>query len=209
MQLSGVSGRRFVSSLEVMRMFDVVDAGSEQSRQVPRPAYVQILRQAVTLRVAVGTAVVVGLGLAVIAASYASTFDPPEESWLTFGVRQIGAGLLVVAIVNVVLQIFIERYRQQLSGGLESFLREDITNDLRQIRADIEQQANVLLDGSTTLAALGTAGVSEATHPGPKRPKPSNTTWRLLASGRSASWVSRSTTSYEAISMRIFTQCGG
>ncbi|HEY3140639.1 MAG TPA: hypothetical protein VGJ86_05900 [Acidimicrobiales bacterium] len=76
--------------------------------------------------------------------------------------REIGAGLLVVAIANVVLQVFIERYRQQLSSGLDSFVKDDVTAELRQIRGDIRGQTRALLEGSTTLAALGSAGVSRA-----------------------------------------------
>jgi hypothetical protein len=132
-----------------------------QPWRVSRPAYIKVLREAVTLRVVIGTLIVVGLGLVVIAVSYTSAFDPPDDSWLTFSVRQIGAGFLVVAIVNLVLQVFVERYRQQLSGGLESFLKEDVTQDLRRIQADINDQAQVLLDGSATLAALVTSGVSQ------------------------------------------------
>ena len=128
--------------------------------QVPRKTYIKILRYAVTLRMAIGTLVVVLLGLAVIAFSYSPVFDPPDHSWLTFGVRQIGSGLLVAAIVNIVLQVLIERHRQQLSTGLETFIKTDVNRDLQGIRADIEGQAKVLLAGSATLAALGASGIS-------------------------------------------------
>jgi hypothetical protein len=132
----------------------------EQFPQVTQNAYIKILRDVVTLRMIIGTVAVVILGLAVIAASYLPVFDPPDRSWLTFGVRQIGSGLLVVAIVNVVLQVFVERHRQQLSGGLENFIKKDVNRDLQEIRTNIEDQAQVLLAGSATLAALGTCGVS-------------------------------------------------
>lgn len=146
-------------------MSDVAKADPEQQEQpaqrVPRPDYVRLLRDAVTLRVAIGTVLVVGIGVAVIALSYGPFFDPPDRSWVTFSVRQIGSGLLVVAIVNLILQVFIERYREQLSRGLERFIEQDVTRDLKQIRAGIRRQAKVLLDGSTTLAALGASGVSQ------------------------------------------------
>lgn len=133
----------------------------EQPKTVPRPAYITVLRDALSLRMTIGTVVVVSLGLGVIALSYTSPFDPPDTSWLTFGVREIGAGLLVVAIANVVLQVFIERYRQQLSSRLDSFVKDDVTAELQEIRTDIAGQTHALLTGSTTLAALGTAGVSK------------------------------------------------
>jgi hypothetical protein len=128
---------------------------------VPRPAYISTLRESVSLRMAVGTAVVVGLGLAIIAVSFAPFFPDPDDSWLTFGVREIGAGLLTVAIVNVVLQVFIERNRQQLTRGLEDFLKDDVTADLHQIRSEIGGQTEALLQGSSTLAALGSRGVHQ------------------------------------------------
>jgi len=143
-------------------MSDAVKASQErQAALVPRPDYVKVLRDAVTMRVVVGTAVVMGVGLGLIALSYRPFFESPDGSWVTFSVRQIGAGLLVVAIVNLILKVFIERYREQLSRGLERFLEEDVTKDLRQIKTDIKRQATVLLDGSTTLAALGASGVSQ------------------------------------------------
>lgn len=131
----------------------------QQPQGVPRPAYVKVLSHVMSLRMAIGTVIVMGLGLAVIAISFAPPFDDANDSWFTFGVREIGAGLLTVAIVNVVLQVFIERYRQQLTHGLEDFVKDDVTADLRRIRADISGQSQALLDGSATLAALGASGV--------------------------------------------------
>jgi hypothetical protein len=141
-------------------MAEIEKPDQEQSRQVPQGDYVKALSDGVTLRMIIGTTVVVASGLAIIALSYAPFFGPAEVSWLTFGVRQVGSGLLVVATVNVVLQIFVERHRQQLSSGLENFIKKDVNRDLRGIRADIEDQAKVLLAGSATLAALVTSGVN-------------------------------------------------
>jgi hypothetical protein len=101
------------------------------------------------------------VGLVLIAVSFASWFPSADKSWLAFSVRELGGGLIVAAVAGLLIQMFVERYRQQLSDGLTQFLEEDVTNDLRDIRADIGHQTDALVQGSSTLDALRRTGVGQ------------------------------------------------
>jgi hypothetical protein len=129
---------------------------------VSQRTFIEAFREAVTLRVAIGTVAVFVLGLVVIGVSYADWFEDPTTSWVTFTVREVGAGLLVAAIASVVLRIFVERYRERFSEGLETFLRQDVTAELGDIRRDIDQQATLLVTASGTLEALRRTGIERA-----------------------------------------------
>lgn len=130
--------------------------------EVSRPTFLALLREAVTFRVAVGTAITFGLGVGTIALSYLPWFSDPTTSWFTFAVRQVGSGLVVATIAGLIVRLFVERYREKLADRLEKFLKKDVTADLNRIRADIGLQAQLLISESRTLEAVASSGADRA-----------------------------------------------
>jgi hypothetical protein len=128
---------------------------------VPRRRFVMILRDAITWKIAVGTTIILVIGLALIGVSFASWFPSVDKSWLAFSIRELGGGLVVAAIAGLLVQMFVERYRQQLSESLTQFVEKDVTHDLRDIRARIGEQTDALVQGSSSLDALRRTGVGQ------------------------------------------------
>src|SRR5579862_4468038 len=140
---------------------DVDDSPFQSGGVVSRDKFMAIFRDAVTWKVAVGTTIILVMGLILIGISFAPWFPSANKSWLAFSVRELGGGLVVAAIAGLLVQMFVERYRQQVSEGLARFLQDDVTHDLHDIRADIEHQTDALVRGSSTLDALRKTGVGQ------------------------------------------------
>jgi hypothetical protein len=120
---------------------------------------VALFRDAITWRIVLGTTIILLIGLALIGISFAPWFPSVNKSWLAYSIRALGSGLLVTALAGLLIQLFVERYRQQLSRGLTQFLEQDVTDDLHDIRTHIGRQTDALVQGSSTLEAIRQAGV--------------------------------------------------
>lgn len=138
---------------------DVDDNPLPDRGTVDRHAFVKVFRDATTWKIALGTTIIFIAGLVLIVITFAPWFPSVDKSWLAFSVRELGGGLLVAALAGLLIQTLVVRYRQQLSEGLNQFLEEDVTQDLRGIREQIGRQTHALVQGSSTLEAMRRTGV--------------------------------------------------
>jgi hypothetical protein len=122
-----------------------------------RPKLLELLGRLLRTKAFVGIALLFLVGIGLILLSFYALPDP-DDSVATFLVRDLGAGLMVGAVVALVLDLLVHKYEDQFGETLTSFIRSDVTRDLGRIKEGIAGQAKSLYEASASLEALHECG---------------------------------------------------
>jgi hypothetical protein len=114
----------------------------------------QFLQPFVTTRLWLGILLLFTLGLIVVAISFTTPFLPQETNGInfyTYIIREAGAGLIVAALVVGPLRLLIVKFYDLFEGAKVRAVTGAVTRDLVHIERAIRQQAENLLDTSSSI----------------------------------------------------------
>jgi hypothetical protein len=138
----------------------VVDPQGFRGPAVPRERFLNTLYEGLRTKAALSSFVLGIFGIALISVSFTELLPDSNGAALTFTIREVGAGLTVAALVTLALYLLVRRHEEQFGNTLTSFVKDDVTEELRRIEGKVTDQTTSLFQASASLDALRKCGVA-------------------------------------------------
>lgn len=105
-----------------------------------------------------GTITLLIIGTVLLVIAYTLSL-PPSLSFIHDLAKQVGAGVLVTGVISGLLQILIVRAYNKFVDQNSRFLRDDVTKSLEDVKRDIEEQTDTLVQTVASLEAMSKLGI--------------------------------------------------
>lgn len=131
---------------------------TSKSRDDFRDLLIKALTDLVINKLFLGTITLLIIGMVLLVIAYTLSL-PQSLSFIPDLAKQVGAGVLITGVISGLLQILIVSTYNKFVDQNSRFLRDDVTKSLEDVKLDIEEQTDTLVQTVSSLEAMSKLGI--------------------------------------------------